>query len=334
MIWEKEFWITMIDGNAPSKANGASVMADSDLLFDPHIQESAPQRTILHFLRSLAPTYQKLTPKTHEEEQALGVLLLAKGVQILDEEESATPSYNPDTARSCYVRLTSSGVNWQAYLAEYESADAVKVRGAVLGFVLDAYRRNPDARHQEAIAPAPTTPEESVSAHETPGALKDTSQTARAESKTDEDPAAEQRRFIHKPWPGSDSWHNWGVGVDDEGRWHLFHFWRSGDASAIYQWKHHRHARVKIAAGQMDAIARRFVEQQSLPVSGDDEIERIKPVISRLRKVLGAAVLAEGHKPEGSPIQSPTADRPAYLAAIKFGKVVNKNRHTCLDCTY
>lgn len=317
-------------------------MADSKIdFFDASIQQSAPQRTILHFLRSLSATYQKLTPQSHEEEESLGILLLAGGVQIIDAIELDMTELSPGTSRSCHVRLTYSGINWQAVLASHESKDAVKARGAVLRFAFDAYCRNRDA--QKVAASPPTTPdeehaeevdEEPALADETPVDNHGTSEIAESKSATDADPAVTPGRFIHKPWPGSDSWHNWGVGVDDEGRWHLFHFWRSGDASAFYQWKHHRHARVKIAAGQMDAIARRFVEQQSLPVSGDDEIERVKPIISRLRKVLGAAVLAEGHKLEGSPIQSPTADRPAYLAAIKFGKVVNQNRHVRFDCNY
>lgn len=311
-------------------------MADIDF-FDTYIQASEPQRTILHFLRSLSASYQRLTPTTHEEEQALGVLVLAKGVQILDAEVSAATLFSPNAMRSCIVRLTSSAVNWQAYLTECESVDTVKVRGAVLQFVFDAYRRNRDARKQEVTEPTSTEPasdEDLASEAESQECTENSSQTTSSKSEPDATGAMEPGRFIHKPWPGSDSWHNWGIGVDDEGRWYLFHFWRSGDASAFYQWKHHRHARVKIAAGQMDAIARRFIEQQSLPISDDDEIERIKPIISRLRKVLSDAVLAEGHKPKGSPIQSPTADRSAYLSVIKFGKAVNKNRHIRLDCTY
>lgn len=319
---------------------GMANNSDMDF-FDPYMQQSAPQRTILFFVRTLTAKYQKLTPQTHEEEESLGILLLAGGVQIIDAIEPDMTKLSPGASTSCHVRLTSSGINWQAVLASYESRDALKARGAVLRFAFDAYRRNRDA--QIVAASPPTTldkghaeevDEEPAFADKTPEESRGTSEIAESKSATNADPAVTPGRFIHKPWPGSDSWHNWGVGVDDEGIWHLFHFWRSGDAQAVYQWKHHRHARVKIAAGQMDAIARRFIDQQSLPVSGEDEIERVKPIISRLRKVLGAAVLGEGHKPKGSPIHSPTADRPSYLAAIKFGKVVNQNRHTRLDCSY
>jgi hypothetical protein len=318
-------------------------MADEIDFFDANLQQSAPQRTILHFVRTLTAKYQKLTPQTHEEEESLGILLLAGGVQIIDAIEPDMTELSPGTSRSCHVRLTYSGINWQAVLASHESKDAVKARGAVLRFAFDAYCRNRDAQK---LASPLTTPEEGHAEEATRAvdegpALAETAegndapaQNAESNSATDTDPAVTPGRFIHKPWPGSDSWHNWGIGVDDEGIWHLFHFWRSGDAQAIYHWKHHRYARVKIAAGQMDAIARRFIEQQSLPISDDDEIERIKPIISRLRKVLSDAVLAEGHKPKGSPIQSPTTDRSAYLAVIKFGKAVNKNRHIRLDCTY
>lgn len=60
---------------------------------------------------SACDRYQKLTPQTHEEEETLGILLLAGGVQIIDAIEPDMTELSPGTSRSCHVRLTYGGIN-------------------------------------------------------------------------------------------------------------------------------------------------------------------------------------------------------------------------------
>lgn len=303
--------------------------------FDPAIQELAPASTVLGFLRTLSFSYQKLTTHTHQEEMAIGALLIAKGIQVTDREEpEGQETGNPLKTRVCYVRLTSSGSRWQSVLKEYEAKEPVKARGAVLKFVSDAFNQNRDrfdqqerrveqeSKNESEVVKALSGIELAIREITTTRGPDDGLEQPVAEADRDAEPSdvAPEKKFIHKPWPGSDSWENWGVGVDEHGVWHLFHFVRSGEATAVYRWRHHRHVRVKIAAGQMDEIARRFIELRSIPV-GNDEIPQLKPTVSRLRTILRAAVKAEGHEPKGNPILSPTAERPSYLTELKFGTV-------------
>jgi hypothetical protein len=136
-----------------------------------------------------------------------------------------------------------------------------------------------------------------------------------------------EKRYTHRPWPGSKDWHNWGVGSDEQGMWHLFHYQRSGDTRAIFRWIRHTRARVPISAGQMDELARRFAREGSVQATDAATIERLKPVVSRLRKVIREAVAKEGHRPTGNLIKSPSKTDPAWTALIVFGTVVVRERH-------
>jgi hypothetical protein len=135
------------------------------------------------------------------------------------------------------------------------------------------------------------------------------------------------KRFTHRPWPGSADWHNWGVGVDQRGLWHLFHFQRWGDARSVYRWARHRHARVPISPGQMDELARAFIARGTVPIHDAHDLVHKKPIISRLRDVIRTSVLGEGHKPKGSPIQRPTTAVRAWQGVVKFGIVRRRERH-------
>lgn len=135
------------------------------------------------------------------------------------------------------------------------------------------------------------------------------------------------KRLAHRPWPGSADWHNWGVGVDQRGQWHLFHFQRWGDARSVYRWVRHRHARVPIARGQMDELARAFIPRGTVPIHDADDLAHRKPIVSRLRDVIRTSVRGEGHKPRGSPIQRPTTAIRAWQAAVKLGIVRRRERH-------
>lgn len=142
------------------------------------------------------------------------------------------------------------------------------------------------------------------------------------------------KRFTHRPWPGSADWHNWGVGVDQRGQWHLFHFQRWGDARSVYRWVRHRHARVPISPGQMDELARAFVARGTVPIHDTNDLDHKKPIVSRLRDVIRTSVRGEGHKPKGSPIQRPTTAVRVWQAVVKFGIVRRRERHFELRAKY
>lgn len=153
-----------------------------------------------------------------------------------------------------------------------------------------------------------------------------------AETKSDETTSV--KSFTHRPWPGSKEWHNWGIGLDEHGNWHLFHFQRWGDANAVYRWARHSHASVKIVAGAMADVACRFMERGVLNVTDDSETDRIKPTIARLRRVIKDAVSGEGHSPKGNPVQFNRATS-AYQALVKFGRAKRTDsRHYVFEVAY
>jgi len=127
------------------------------------------------------------------------------------------------------------------------------------------------------------------------------------------EPRAHRRRH----WPGADKWHNWGVGVDDAGDWHLFHFLREGTP----RWVRHNHAHLNITPGRLARAARMFVDDGE--VAADTRADRpMKPDISRLRKAIVEAVHGEGIFPPGNPIPF-DYEHQAYRPAIRFGRVTH-----------
>jgi hypothetical protein len=92
--------------------------------FEPAIQDTEPQRSLLMFLRTLTATYAPLVHRTHAEEMALGALVLANGIEVRSDGNA---------------RLTVSGLRWQEQLRAGELVDPVRARGLVLTFVWQAY---------------------------------------------------------------------------------------------------------------------------------------------------------------------------------------------------
>ena len=128
----------------------------------------------------------------------------------------------------------------------------------------------------------------------------------------DVEPRVHQRR----PWPGANSWSNWGVGLDDAANWHLFHFRREGTPC----WMRHAHADLKITRGRLDNLARQFVEDGEVFVTARSQINSRKSDISRLRKAIKLAVHGEGIFPHGDPIPF-DYEHQSYRPVIRFGRV-------------
>jgi len=145
-------------------------------------------------------------------------------------------------------------------------------------------------------------------------------------SASGEPPLLPEKPYTHRPFPGSNDWHNWALGVDKGGRWHLFHYQRWGDATGVFRWVRHRYARIHVAAGKMTAVAQEFVSKGYCN-AGSDRVRELKSTISRLRQVIVRAVRGEGHRPQGSPIRAPSSDRMEWTPVIRFGKVRRRHRH-------
>jgi hypothetical protein len=127
--------------------------------------------------------------------------------------------------------------------------------------------------------------------------------------------AVEPRAYRRRPWPGANSWTNWGLGLDDTGTWYLFHFRREGTP----RWVPHPHADLRIPSGWLDSVARRFVEDGEVAAETRNG-QPMRHYISRLRKVILKAVHGEGICPEGNPILF-DYEHQAYRPVIRFGRV-------------
>jgi hypothetical protein len=149
--------------------------------------------------------------------------------------------------------------------------------------------------------------------------------------------AGSQPQPVHKqpPWPGSNEWENWGIGLAADGTWHLYHFHRNN-----YRWIPHHHVTLAVPSGVADALARKFIrfgfielkdahdvlrKHAKGPVGTEiheaEVISKTKTPMSRLRSAICQAVAAEGHKPKGRPISSPTRHTKNWQARVRFGKV-------------
>ena len=124
----------------------------------------------------------------------------------------------------------------------------------------------------------------------------------------------ESRAFRRRHWPGADKWHNWGVGVDDDNNWHLFHFHREGKS----QWVRHNHAYLNITPGRLAQTAKLLADGGELGI--DASISAVKPWVSRLRMAIVKAVHGEGIFPQGNPIPF-DYERATYRPVIRFGRV-------------
>jgi hypothetical protein len=106
--------------------NSSANPSQDDRLIDPLIQSSPPFSTALEMLESLSETWQAGNAHTDAEEQALRLLTKARAVQHRLNGESLE------------LRLTVDGARWKGILELNRGENAVKARGAVLSFVMEA----------------------------------------------------------------------------------------------------------------------------------------------------------------------------------------------------
>jgi hypothetical protein len=108
-----------------------SVPVPDPVFLDPSFQSQEPQASIFRLLTDLsAEDWQVVELKTHAHQQALGALLIADGIEVLEANEPWRPGEPPPSR--CTARLKVDGVRWQGHLRAARPADVVKVRGFVL----------------------------------------------------------------------------------------------------------------------------------------------------------------------------------------------------------
>lgn len=152
---------------------------------------------------------------------------------------------------------------------------------------------------------------------------------------------------VRKSWGfvGSRDWENWGIGLDADGLWHLFHFNRNGAG-----WIQHQHAALRIPAGMPHDLGSRFVSNRGLLALDAAHavwkrhakracrramtLKAIKPPMSRLRRAIREALEKEGHSPDGMPVSAYRGE--SWQAHIKFGYAVRREgrRGLAFACHY
>ena len=130
-------------------------------------------------------------------------------------------------------------------------------------------------------------------------------------------------------FPGSRDWGNWGLGMDVEGRWHLFHLPRDHGG-----WVRHRFAIMEIPTGLPDGLARSLVAgngiltlaeahsvwkqfSRGISVSGRGT-KPLAPPMTKLRRAIERMFQQEGHEPQGLPIIWNRTERH-WQSRIRFG---------------
>ena len=128
---------------------------------------------------------------------------------------------------------------------------------------------------------------------------------------------------------GNRVWENWGLGIDVECRWHLFHFHRGHG-----RWQRHNHAGLDIPRGLPDSLARGLVNGRGMLSEVEAMaawkrhsrgfssmatiVDRIKTPLSRLRKAIEEGIGGEGHQPEGNSIAW-CEDERGWRSRVRFG---------------
>ena len=127
-------WMQRMSHSDPeSEARRDTTEEPSPDFADPTIQSSSPQREILEWLQDLPDAWQVIEPATHADETAIGVLFLAKALEV----RGIPPG-------PCEARLTISGVRWKACLQANAKGRENDVRALVLRFVWENYLEHKD----------------------------------------------------------------------------------------------------------------------------------------------------------------------------------------------
>lgn len=136
---------------------------------------------------------------------------------------------------------------------------------------------------------------------------------------------------------GHRDWENWGLGLDVNQGWHLFHFQRRDG-----QWRRHQHCALRIPGGLPGSLAQAFVtgrgeltegvarslwKQHSRNPTPGSTVDKVKSALSRLRAAILEAIHKEGHRPDGNPfLWQP--DQQAWRSLLKLGYATRGERRS------
>ena len=115
-------------------------MNETDIEALREFHDESPQSDVLELLLSLSEQWSGYDADTHARKMARGILLLAKAIQICEEEPCRGQ-----------LRLTVAGKRWHDFLSE-DPTD-IKRRIAVLRFIYEAYAKGKE-EFERADAPA------------------------------------------------------------------------------------------------------------------------------------------------------------------------------------
>gem|GEM_PF-5446860 len=134
---------------------------------------------------------------------------------------------------------------------------------------------------------------------------------------------------------GHRDWENWGLGLDVNQGWHLFHFRRRDGL-----WVRHQHCALRIPGGLPGSLAQAFVTGRGELTEGvarglwkqlarnptpGSTVDKVKSALSRLRAAILEAIQKEGHRPEGNSfLWQP--DQQAWRSLLKFGYATRGER--------
>jgi hypothetical protein len=134
---------------------------------------------------------------------------------------------------------------------------------------------------------------------------------------------------------GHRDWENWGLGMDVDQSWHLFHYRRRDGL-----WVRHQHCALRIPGGLPGSQAQAFVsgrgeltegvarglwKQHARNPTAGSTVDKVKSALSRLRAAILEAIEKEGHRPDGNPfVWQP--DQQAWRSLLKFGYATRGER--------
>ncbi|MFO0919909.1 MAG: hypothetical protein U0872_16550 [Planctomycetaceae bacterium] len=134
---------------------------------------------------------------------------------------------------------------------------------------------------------------------------------------------------------GHRDWENWGLGLDLNQGWHLYHFQRRDG-----QWRRHQHCALRIPGGLPGSLAQAFVTGRGALTEGvarslwkkhsrnptpGSTVDKVKSALSRLRPAIVQATEKEGHHPDGNPFVW-QANQMTWQSLLKFGYATRGQR--------
>jgi hypothetical protein len=119
-------------------------------------------------------------------------------------------------------------------------------------------------------------------------------------------------------WLTPKYWNEWGIGVDANNGWRLFHRRRGSNGA---RWVPHTCAQVMRFSPAIEKVARQFVDRGRIVVDAS-EAPLVRPQLTRLRELIERAIVKERClPPKGNPIPFDRG-QSCYWPVVNFGRIV------------